>query len=72
MLCKGHGFCEAMDNDASWEAVVDVGGGSLVRVQVGARRGTEAKLLHSVLHGPMLQIQTSGVNQYRSKLAVRE
>jgi aspartyl aminopeptidase len=35
-----------MGNDASRVAVVDVCRGSLVRAQVGARRGTETKLLH--------------------------
>ena len=46
MLCKVHGFCGAMGNDASWVSVVDVCIGSLVRAQVGPRRGTEAILLH--------------------------
>ena len=35
-----------IDNDASWKAVVDLCRGSLVRAQVGARRKTEATLLH--------------------------
>ena len=35
-----------MVNDASWVSVVDVCRGSLVRAQVGARRGTEAILLY--------------------------
>jgi hypothetical protein len=46
LLCKGRGFCGAMGNDVSRVAVVDVCRGSLVRAQVGARRRTEAKLLH--------------------------
>ena len=37
-----------MGNNALWEAVVDVFRGSLVRAQVGARRGTEETLLHQV------------------------
>ena len=36
-----------MGNDASRVAVVNVCRGSLVRAQVGARRGTEAILLHA-------------------------
>ena len=43
-------FCGAMGNDASWVSVVDVCRGSLVRAQVGARRGMEAILLH--IHMP--------------------
>jgi hypothetical protein len=41
-FCKDHGFCGAIGNDASWVTVVDVFRRSLV----GARRGTEAMLLH--------------------------
>ena len=37
MLCKGHGFCGAMGNDALWVTVVDVCIGSLVRARLGAR-----------------------------------
>ena len=44
-LSKGGGFYGAM-----WEAAVDVCRGSLVRAQVGTRRGTEAKLLHLFLN----------------------
>ena len=46
VLCKGRGFCGAMGNDDSWVSVVDLCRGSLVRARVGARRGTEAILLH--------------------------
>ena len=35
LLCVGRGFCEG--KDASWEAVVDVFGESLVRAQVGVK-----------------------------------
>ena len=48
------GFCGAMGNDASMEAVVDV---SLVRAQVGARRWTEAILLHWQYYSAYKKIQ---------------
>ena len=46
LRCKDHGFCGAIANNGSYEAVVDVFRGSLVRAQVGASRGTAATLLH--------------------------
>ena len=54
LLCKGRGFCGAMGNDASRVAVVDV---SLVQAQVGARRGTEAILLHWQYYSAYKNIQ---------------
>ena len=52
LLCKGCGFCGAMGNDALWKAVVDVCRVSLVQAQVGAKRGTEAILLHMNVSEP--------------------
>ena len=45
-----------MGNDVSRVAVVDVCRGSLVGAQVGARRGTEAILLHLVCPRQMSMI----------------
>jgi hypothetical protein len=38
-----------MGNDALWVSFVDVCRGSLVRAQVGMRRGTETILLHVLM-----------------------
>ena len=47
LLCKDCSFCGAIGNNASRVSVVDVCRGSLVRAQVGARRGMEAIPLHT-------------------------
>ena len=51
MLCKGHGFCGAMGNDALRVAVVDVCRGSLVRG--GERDGSNTATCAAVLPVPV-------------------
>ena len=54
LFCKGRGVWGVMGNDALRVAVVDV---PLLRAQVGARRGTEAILLHCQYYSAYKNIQ---------------
>ena len=54
LALQGPRLCGAMGNDASSVAVVDV---FLVRAQVGARRGSEAILLHWQYYSAYKNIQ---------------